>query len=59
MPFLLKGKVRKRFPVDEKIALAKAGAARGTATSPTPPISLPLSIISTEISGTPLSLKIG
>tara|TARA_B100001146_G_C16110400_1_gene403372 strand:+ start:25 stop:153 length:129 start_codon:yes stop_codon:yes gene_type:complete len=24
MPFLLKGKVRKRFPVDEKIALDKA-----------------------------------
>ena len=33
------------------MALAKAGAASGTATSPTPPISLTLSIISTEISG--------
>ena len=58
IPCLLKGKDRMRLPDEEKIALVRAGAASGTATSPTPPISLPLSIISTEISGEPFSLRI-
>ena len=58
IPCLLKGKERIRFPETENIAFIKAGAARGTAGSPTPPISLPLSTISTDIFGEPFNLSI-
>ena len=58
IPCLLKGKERIRSPDAENIAFVKAGAARGTAGSPTPPISLLLSIISTDIFGEPFNLSI-